>query len=470
VERVTYRQFSARRKKDPTYGDDYFAIYFDEAHITMKKKTQSAYQAAVNCKCQHKVMLTASPMVKGPKEVLTLSSVANGIDLNSKEGQKIERQFLARFADSVGGRATRVSSDYRTAKDFRIWVKRNLFFADKREVAEEEGQLAETGLGASGRDLVKATEMVTMDPRVEEAYREEMARVRESLEELLYTFRSQPELAFEKAGGRKITAPLRMLTRLADVPNRVIPGARNPKIDRAAQILKEKVDGRSLMFTDSNELAEDTFSEMRKKFPGKGHVLGDANQILYATPQGEVLKFTQRRYPDPMAPGGKTNAKDWKTHVLNKIIGLGTKQGDMPVMTAVLTGVYAVGQNLQSFGTVIHLDRDDWSNETMKQRTARAWRSGNKQAVDEYTIDAVYEQGQSDVDADQTLDEIRRVIQEMDDDLFNDVVINSQSEKLGEDWLAVKKQQSALYRVDRQQALRALSPYASQLGEQEGGR
>ena len=470
---TTYYRFNAVRRKNPSYGDDYIAIYFDEAHIRMNKKTKSSYKTAVDCRCEHKVLLTASPMVKGPKEVYTMASVANGIDLNTPEGAEEERKYLSRFSQSVGGRTTGITRDPRAAKDFRIWVKRNLFFADKRDADEEESQLPETNRGMprpgapTGRDIRKLVETVTMPPEIEKVYRAEMDAVREGLGDALHTFRQQPELAYE-ALSRALKRPLALLSRLADVPNRVIPGAPNPKLDRATEILKTAVQGRSLMFTDNRELAEDTFARMRKQFPGKGHVMGQTDFILYATPTGEEIKYTERRYIDPET-GRKTPKDEWKTHVLTKILGLGTYATSKSIMTAVLTGSYAVGQNLQSFGTVIHLDRDDWNNETMKQRTARAWRSGNGQAVDEYTMDMVYPEPVANAMAEQTLDEIRKVIQEIDDKMFDDIVVESQREKLGEEWLAIKQQRSDLYTIDRRMLERMLSPYASHLGLQEGG-
>ena len=103
----------------------------------------------------------------------------------------------------------------------------------------------------------------------------------------------------------------------------------------------------------------------------------------------------------------------------------------------------------------------------MKQRTARAWRSGNKKPVDEYTVDLTYGDQFAGPDAAQTLDEIRKVVQGIDDSLFNQVVADSQVERLGEEWTSIKKQRSLLHKVNRRMLERALSPYAQQLGEQE---
>ena len=457
VDIIPYRKFTSLRKQDQTYGDNYIAIYFDEAHLHLGSKTKGAYKAAVTCKAKHKVLLTASPMVKAPREVFTLASVANGLDLNSPEGRKQESKFLGFYTQDVGGRPVAVSRDPNAAKDFRVWVKRNLFFSDKTSVTEEDSRIEQ---------LRKETVSVTMPPELEAAYKAEMQNVLAGLKDLAAVYRERPELAFE-AASRKLTRPLANLTRLSDVPNRVIPGAPNPKINRAVEIINQiSMSDRTLLFSDSMELAEDTFADLQKKFPGKGHVLGLKNMIIYSTPSGDQMKFTARKYKDPET-GRAVKADEWKTFVLTKILGLGTTQTQYPVHTAVLTGSYAVGQNLQSFGHVIHLDRDTWSNETMKQRTSRAWRSGNKKPVDEYTVDLAYSDQVAGPGASQTLDQIRKVVQEIDASLFNQVVIDSQVERLGEEWTEIKKQRSLLHKVDRRMLERALSPYAQQMGEQE---
>ncbi len=457
VDILPYRKFVSLRRKDPTYGDDYIAIYFDEAHLHLGNKSRAAYKAAVGCKSKHKVLMTASPMVKAPREVFTLASVSNGLDLNSPEGRQQESKFLGFYTQDVGGRPVSVTRDPNAAKDFRVWVKRNLFFADKTSVTEEDSRLEQ---------LRRETVAVTMPPELESVYKAEMEQVLAGLKDLLAVYKERPELAFE-AASRRLTRPLANLTRLSDVPNRIIPGAPNPKINRAVEIISQiPMSDRVLLFSDSKELAEDTFEDMQKKFPGKGHVLGLKDEIIYMTPTGEKLKFTARKYKDPET-GRLTKAEEWKTFVLGKVLGLGTKQTQYPVHTAVLTGSYAVGQNLQSFGHVVHLDRDAWSNETMKQRTARAWRSGNKKPVDEYTVDLAYSDQFAGPDASKTLDQIRKIVQEIDENLFNQVVVESQVERLGEEWTEIKKQRSLLHKVNRRMLERALSPYAQQLGEQE---
>jgi hypothetical protein len=348
-----------------------------------------------------------------------------------------------------------------------VWVKRNLFFSDKRDADVGEGELPETGRGAprpgapTGRDIRRETISVTMTPEIEKAYRREMRLVKRGLREALKVYKEQPELAYESVS-RALRRPLATLTKLADTPDQVIPGAPNLKVDRAVEIIRQNMGKRVLMWTDSKQLAEDVFSRMQETFPGMGHVLGQTGHIKYAGLTGEEEKFTGRKYTDPET-GRKIPKDEWKTFVLTKILGMGNDKTSKQVRTAVLTGSFAVGQNLQSFEVVVHMDRDDWNSETMKQRTARAWRAGNKQPVDEYTLDMTY-QTVADKEADDTLDDIRRIIQGLDEKMFDQVVLESQVERLGAEWLEIKKQRSALYEIDRRMMEQLLSPYAKHQG------
>lgn len=451
VDVITYHKFLRLRKKDPSFGDSYVAIYFDEAHLRFKKKESSYYQTATECKCPRKILLSASPMVNSPMEVFTMASVANGLNLNSPEGRREEKQFRDRFSETVGGRIVGIRREANTARDFRVWVKRNLFFADKRDA---------TGEG-SVNELRREVEAISMPPIIEEVYRETMGEMVAALREVRDSqFSGRLELAVE-ASKYRLRDLLKKLTLLSNTPSEVIPGAPNPKIDRAEELVANHLGTRTLLFTDSPKMALQTWRKMAEKFPGKSHAVGLGDNISVITPRGEEIKYTEREYVDAET-GRKVKREEWKTHVLSKII-----QTDPTVATTVLTAGYAVGQNLQFYGVVIHLDRDNWSNETMKQRTARAWRSGNKDPVDEYTLDLVYSDSAMGAGDSKTLDQIRALIQEIDAELFTEVVSKSQVEQLGAEWIEIEKQRSLYHEVSKRMIERSLSPYARNLGEME---
>jgi hypothetical protein len=166
-------------------------------------------------------------------------------------------------------------------------------------------------------------------------------------------------------------------------------------------------------------------------------------------------KKSYRRYLG--LPAGPDNVKfavgEWQTFALNEI----SKNHGIKSLT-LLGQSYKFGQNLQAFNTVIHLDRDTWNAESMKQRTARAWRQGQDSTVTEITIDTVYEESRNEMDA--ALDDIRRYFQEMSSDLFDAIIKGAQTLALGEEWTGMTKEQASMMKLDRKMMELAASPYS----------
>jgi len=146
----------------------------------------------------------------------------------------------------------------------------------------------------------------------------------------------------------------------------------------------------------------------------------------------------------------------WQSFVFNEIVAPNNN-----IVSATLHGqVYQTGQNLQAFSNVVHLDRDTWNSEDMKQRTARAWRQGQQNPVQEYTLDMTY--GRSTDALDRTLDEIRGILQEMDSDLFKQIIKDSQNVVLGEEYYSMRRTQARLFDIDHKSLALVLSPYVEQ--------
>jgi hypothetical protein len=151
-------------------------------------------------------------------------------------------------------------------------------------------------------------------------------------------------------------------------------------------------------------------------------------------------------------------ADEWQQFVLKEIVN-----PDPSIATCTLLGkVYMYGHNLQGFNTVIHLDRDNWNSESMKQRTARAWRQGQTEVVQETTIDLTYQPDHGGVERpewDKTLDEVRAAFQEMDAGIFDRIIKDAQTIALGAEWEGVEKKDASLWRLDEQVAELLTSPY-----------
>ena len=150
-------------------------------------------------------------------------------------------------------------------------------------------------------------------------------------------------------------------------------------------------------------------------------------------------------------------ADDWQQFVLKEIVN-----PDPSILTATLLGkTYMYGHNLQSFNTVIHLDRNSWNSESMKQRTARAWRQGQEQVVDEVNLDFAYRGDDEGVPRDEndvTLDQIRKSFQEMDGAIFDRIIKDAQGIELGGEWEDIDKRDASLWRLDEKVTEMMLSP------------
>jgi hypothetical protein len=189
-------------------------------------------------------------------------------------------------------------------------------------------------------------------------------------------------------------------------------------------------------------------------------------RIMQQTGGWSTLKFplkkhAYRRYPMlPARDPDNTHyrADHWQQFVFKEIITPNTN-----IKSCVLYGPsYSHGQNLQAFDTVLHLDRDTWDSEAMKQRTARAWRQGQANPVDEVTIDATYGASQGGVprdEFDKTLDEVRRLIQQVDGEIFSQIIRESQQLALGKEWLDVLQHSASRYHLDRKILELMTSPY-----------
>lgn len=277
----------------------------------------------------------------------------------------------------------------------------------------------------------------------------------------------------------------------------------NPKLQAAADFLAAKLErakgSRSLIFADDKKLCMEAGDYLAKTLSGT-HVVALSGSIHFFRGGNELsewvfpldkgllsrlvkdpeeidrilqetggvsrhsLPFTKRSLKLHPAIPGKAGvhdvylADDWQQFVLKEIVN-----PNPSIKTATLLGsTYMYGHNLQSFNTVIHLDRNAWKSESMKQRTARAWRAGQSQVVDEVTLDMAYApdiEGQERSESDQTLDQIRASFQAMDAAIFDDIIKAAQKINLGEEWQEVDKKDASLWRLDQKVLDMLTSPY-----------
>jgi hypothetical protein len=488
VDRLTYTQFTKARKLNSKFGTikgdpkalplkignmtlpvhGYAAVFFDEAQALTKSATSEASQAAQSLFHPRKILLTASPMEDDPDELYIAAAIVKNIDLNDRKGIAINEnspaaidlaRFRGRFCQRVGGRTVGLkpsdAADPTKVADFRTWTKSNMFVANKRDVME---------MPLPG--LRKETIALTMDPAVEKIYRDTAKEVASVLKAAVAVYRDKNLKAdgeeVKELFGIRIRKQLSMLNDLANMPSLLIPGTKSPKVDAALQIVTDNATRgvRTLLFTDTPRFAEYVVSEISARSPSTYHAVALAREIRVYMNGRVTSKYTSRRYINKL--GLEVPSTDWASHILQEVLG-----DDNSVKSMVLTSTYTLGQNLQMFGSVVHLDRDTFSSEQMKQRTARAWRTGQDSEVDETTLDMAYDSGQA---GDTTLDELRKFIQNTQESLFDEIVSKSQATAIGKDWDQMAKVDASLVNTNRKMVEILLSPFPALMGQLEASK
>lgn len=479
---VTGKSVTEKIPPDATFGMDppYAAVFFDEAQALVKNENSNVSRAAQMLNHPRKILLTASPMEDDPDELYVGIAITNNTVVASGGQGKLTQArkdliaFRKRFCVRVAGRTVGIKSDTEkdpTARqDFMAWAKDGMYFANKLEVTEENLKLQKP---------LRQPVSLTMDPAVEAEYKVAAKGVAKVLKALVGVYRDNvkptPALrqqveAYQKA----LSGYMGVLNALANYPDEVVdpktgqpkfPGAVSPKVSASTMLIHSKIESggkRTLLFTDDPKFAEKSAKQISANTPGHRVAVALAGKIMVFE-DGELKNpkentFTQRIYTDK--DGNKVPKDQWATFVLREIIG-----SDPSIKALVLTKTYALGQNLQMFTTVVHLDRDSFSNEMMKQRTARAWRTGQKDVVEEYTMDAVYDA--PDEKRDPTVDEVRKYIQESQEGVFNSIVHESRSAIIGQEWREMGDVNAELVNVNRKLFELAMAPYPAALAEHD---
>lgn len=568
---VTYSQFSRYSGKSvpenlsgkPFWKDRldnwdtslYVAVIFDEAHV-LKNPSSNLSKRASQLWHPRKICLTASPMEQEPMEAYVLAAICNNKPLHGRSpearaNQAERRRFKARYCETVRGRIIGVKQDPLLKQELTTWVKRNIFYADKRDDLDNPlPQLASEDIALEMptpvedvyRDVTKGISATmasavalfrdrkiskdTKDPDVERLTRglrknrlgpliqlmnglsnypgETLRRMAEMMEENVFINSSGKKVPMPDVMEGVVKAWARKFT--PDTLRNLATQIGNPKLEAASTYLARRVDrglgdSRTLLFSDDPMLCELAAQHMAKTVAGDLHVLALDSEIRIFSAGGSELTSLivpadagvlsrlptdvvqaymdqtggrdtfnlpfrpgrMKRYPMlPAKPGVNQDYKkdEWQQFVLKEIV-----QADSRFRTATLLGKsYSHGHNLQAFDTVIHLDRDSWNAEAMKQRTARSWRQGQDQPVTEVTLDMIFKPTVSGVqrsERDPTLDDIRRYLQELDGAVFDQIIKDShRSERpLGDEWLSIDKQDAAHMRLDRKTFELAMSPF-----------
>lgn len=153
------------------------------------------------------------------------------------------------------------------------------------------------------------------------------------------------------------------------------------------------------------------------------------------------------------------------------------------IKTLSCTDEYAKGFNFQFISTVVHLDRGKgFDSELVKQRTARAYRTGQERSVEVIYLDSVIEKGgdrsgaygasegaevfKKDFD-DMTIDEIKDLVQGADQDFFMDIISQGMSQNLVEGYDSVQRTTGKTIVANKNLFAQLLDPTAETLNQVE---
>ena len=491
VERLVVMSWDGFRETPHEELEKYGAIFFDEAQKLKNATGPGASKVgkhALRLNHPHKVLSTASVMEKSIADLYNLNAIANndyGIDPERAESEK--RDFLKQNCILSGTRPIGIKNSEGAQNRMKEWVKANFLYVDQESVKDEIGLKDITPPEEQTRqvymedDAIAEYEKVSGDiistlKIMQSKYQERQTEapdivglsgalkkghVMDSIQrlrdisndfELYQRKHMERDLAremYNKDITKKDKLTLRQKKKINNIVDSKVSSVPNPKIDQCVAITEGSIArGKKVaVWTDQPSLAMKTAKEMSIKFPGKYIALCLNNKIEVYDSGGGVIDlpgttdgkncypvdlpyaewctikaiFSQRgnyKYPD----GSAVPNKQWQKYVLDYVLKTNPQIGGV-----ILTSAYSTGHNLQWMSSVIHLDRDNWNNQEMKQRTARCYRQGQKEDVECQIIDSVVEN--SDTPA---INEVQKWMMEMEQELFDDVVRASMSYEFNE--------------------------------------
>lgn len=404
VDVVSYDDFRKNAKKYAAYG----AIVFDEAQ-KLRSSSSKVGKAARMMQHPRKINLTASMLEKSPMDLFNLIDISQDIsDKDPKVRRREKLKFLRTFCDTVGGKVVGLKNDVTVKRKFRDWVRSNSLYMDKTQVSEIELPPV--------TPPENQTVDISMEGPIKDAYDQMSAPIRDTLKRMSEKYK-QGDLKTTELNQElsRVMGQLQKLRDFSNNPDNYVKGARNPKVDRTVDYVKERLsanDGsKTITFTDNPELSQKTGKELSTQIPYKKHVVGLAGRIE-VWQNGEMVDSYTAASKLTNDDGKPVPKQDWQVHLIKKF----QKSGDFSTFN--LTSSYARGHNIQSADAVVHLDRDSWNNETMKQRTARSWRTGQKNPVDVKIFDLTLDSGDS-------INEIQKYSMDIERKLFDELITNS---------------------------------------------
>ena len=415
-------------KADKHFQGEYYCCFFDEVNEILESKDKSRAMSAL--KHPRKVFLTASAMEKDPADLYKFVTLSKGGSVT----QKGVKDFASRYGNVVGGKFIGLKQDPDLRKEFLAWVKENTFFSvktDKLYDREMGVEYFKTGLPTL-KKLQTTTYTVQMPKSVRDKYKETAKEVSNELEAMLKKYRDmrgdrdtaeESDVFYEKdENGRIVTTHrgrrkklLKDYSQMVNLPAKIrklisLSNEGSVKSDQAMSLFQNDLESRFIYFSSSNSLLEKVIKGNSNSAPlDKIHVLCLDEEMRFYR-RGEIITAITANdnvSVDQFKANLESKGLDLKSASLHKVADEDEEETvqieaswaikiskefirDNPqIATIGCTDAYARGFNFQTFQKVVHLDRGaKFDSELIKQRTARAYRGGQRDQVEEIFIDA----------------------------------------------------------------------------------
>jgi hypothetical protein len=464
--------------KDYDAIENYGAVMFDEAQALngTPKGGEKPNQAktAHMLDHPHKVLMTASIMEKSPRDLFNLVSIANNEDPDTLTSRW--KQFAKEYCVMAGQRVAGIKQDPESKKALARWVRTNAVSLSKTENRQMvDGEVRDVPLPRFNQH----ESVVSMDDELQKLYMDVAEPILSTIYKMMKKYGEMAkDQAFLQSEGyavldeilragknkksdineyqtvmRKLqllsTAPEVLASQYPDDPRFAglenLPKERNTKLMFVLDKITKEPNKKFILWTDTPSVAEFYGKKLSEEFPSREIGVALAGEIL-VWESGKVIKRYHERGITELNPeygrvkgarkkkvftwqefgiGDTKKNEDWQVDALRIL------KNDLSVL--VLTSAYTKGHNLQAFTRTIHLDRDSFNNENMKQRDGRNWRTPGFadidkpadyfEAIDSYIPDTVLggDLGERDV----AIDTIRKYMMNIEDALFNAVVRES---------------------------------------------
>lgn len=495
------------------FKDKFSILFFDEINEILKNALKR--KAVSELKHPRKIILTASAIEKDPIDLYRFVAIAKGEPASVEK----ERAFAERYGNMIGGRFVGLKDAPEVRSEFDTWVKANAYFADKQEV-----DFAEIGQPDLPLPLEPITIKIGMSEQVEAEYRKLASKISKELKAMVRKYRdvlamkgdySDSEFLEQVRGKKQAIRDFTMgsivalndLIKLSTNPGDYFndPDMPNPKLEEASNILLNNPGDRICYFSSDPKVVK-SLAIKNSQTTGAGvHVAMLDNEMLFYVAGEQIGKISKKskssdisrikellsstalpenllrkvRDPEAFLQRFKQASEEieedpnaWAIEAVKSVI-----KPSPSIVSLCCTDNYAKGFSFQFINTVVHLDRGKgFDSELVKQRTARAYRTGQKEKVAVIYLDSVLTPSTAEITPkgtsksvkdyqDVSLDEMKAIIQQVDQDFFTDIISKGMQKQLVESYESVTRVTGRALAVNKSLFTAALNPSAATLAE-----